>query len=102
MKIMTIREARYLARTLAQLIDGVVRCDFRGEAGFSLTATEFKSFIDKWDSNENRLYVLKQTRSRDELTCTPIRWRAKPRGASRDEWQPLPKDFILEIYNKYH
>ena len=98
---MKIKDARYLARTLAELIDGVVRCDFRGEAGMSLTATEFKSFIDHWEPNENRLYVYKQTWSNDELPCEPIRWRAKPRGASRDEWQALPEYFVLETYNKY-
>ena len=101
MDSITIKEARWLARTLAELIDGVVRCDFRGEAGMSLTATELKSYIDRWDSNENRHYVYKQTRSRDELPCEPIRWRAKPRGASSDEWQTLPESYVLETYNKY-
>lgn len=98
---MTIGKARCLARTLAELIDGVVRCDFRGEVGMSLTATALKSFIDRWVPCENRLYVYKQTRRRDELHCEPIRWRAKPRGASKDEWQPLPEDFVYETYNKY-
>lgn len=97
---MTIKDARRLARTLASLVDGVVRCDFRGEAGISLTATELKSFIDRWEPSENRRYVCRQTRSRDELPCTPIRWRAKPRGASRDEWQPLPDEFVLKTYIK--
>ena len=98
---MKIKDARFLARTLAELIDGVVRCDFRGEAGMSLTATPLKSFIDRWEPCENRRYVNKQNWSNDELPCEPIRWRAKPRGASRDEWQPLPEDYVFETYNKY-
>ena len=101
MESMTIKDARWLARTLAQLIDGVVRCDFHDMPGTSLTATELKSFIERWDKNEKKSYSLKQTCKRDESTCVPYYWRAKPRGASRDEWQALPESYVLETYNKY-
>lgn len=98
---MTIKDARRLARTLASLVDGVVRCDFHDMPGMTLTATEFKSFIDRWNGSASKCYEYKQDRDSDTLGCIPYRWRAKPRGASRDEWQPLPEDYVLETYNKY-
>lgn len=98
---MTIKDARWLARTLAKLIDGVVRCDFQDVPGMSLTATGLKSFIDRWDGSASKCYEFKQNRDSDTLGCIPYRWRAKPRGASRDEWQALPESYVLETYNKY-
>lgn len=99
--LMSIREARNLARMLSKELHGVCRCEFEGLWRMELTATDRKSYLEMYDATTQQTYEFKSIPSRNDQPCVPTNWRTKPRGASRDEWQAIPEDFVEYTITKY-